>query len=475
MPAKIKFGTDGWRAVIAEDFTFPNVRACAQGVADYLKAEGRGKGGLVIGYDTRYASEDFAAACAEVIAASGIKVYLLTKTAPTPVTSFTITAVKADGGIMITASHNPGSYNGFKYKVNTGCSAPTEVINVVEANTNRVAESGGMSRMALKEALGKKLLKYHDPYHAYAKQLGTLVDIAAIKKAKLRVVADYMFGAGLGYFSELLDGGAIKVHEINKVRNPLFPGIRPEPIAVNLGKLSRHVIRDNADVGFATDGDADRLGVVDENGKVLTTQEVFALLAMYFLEVRKERGPIVKTLTSTDMLYKIGEKYNVPVFETPVGFKYVAPIMVKENALLGGEESGGYGFRGHIPERDGILAGLYILDYLNRTGKTPSALLADLFKKFGPHYYDRVDMQVSEDVKQQMMAKLAKEKLDSIASRRVVKLDTRDGFRYKLEDGAWLLVRFSGTEPLVRIYAESSRQDDVQKLLEIGQGMAGAG
>ncbi len=244
-----------------------------------------------------------------------------------------------------------------------------------------------------------------------------------------------MFGAGIGYFKNLLDGGQIEIHEINRVRNPLFPGTRPEPIGINLSKLARNVIRDDAAIGFATDGDADRIGVVDENGRYMNTQEVFSLLAMYFLDVRKERGALVKTLTSTDMLYKIGEIYDVPVFETQVGFKYVAPIMMKENALLGGEESGGYGFRGHIPERDGMLAGLYLLDYLIKTGKSPSQLLSDLYKKVGPHFYDRLDVHINDAVKPQMISRLQQSKLDKIGQLKVVKLDTRDGFRYKLSDG----------------------------------------
>ncbi len=469
MSGKIKFGTDGWRAVIAEEFTFANVRACAQGVADYLKTAGQGKGGIVIGYDTRYASEDFATASAEVLAANGIKVFLSSKAVPTPVTSYAVTALKADGAIMITASHNPGNYNGFKYKVNSGSSAPSEVIAVIEKNANDVVARGGATGIEVKEAVRKKLLTFHDPFHIYAKHLGKLVDIEAIKKHPLKIVVDPMFGAGIGYFKNLLDGGQIEIHEINRVRNPLFPGTRPEPIGINLSKLARNVIRDDAAIGFATDGDADRIGVIDENGRYMNTQEVFSLLAMYFLDVRKERGALVKTLTSTDMLYKIGELYNVPVFETPVGFKYVAPVMMKENALLGGEESGGYGFRGHIPERDGMLAGLYLLDYVIRTGKSPSQLLADLFKKVGPHFYDRLDVHITDTVKQQMIAKLKQAKIDKIGQLKVVKLDTRDGFRYKLSDGSWLLIRFSGTEPLVRIYAESSSDEEVQKFIQYGQ------
>ncbi|MCX5992834.1 MAG: phosphoglucomutase/phosphomannomutase family protein [Chloroflexi bacterium] len=471
MPAKIKFGTDGWRAVIAEDFTFANVRACAQGVADYLTDAGPGKRSIVVGYDTRFASEDFAAAAAEVLAGNGIRVFLFPKPTPTPVTSYTVTALKADGAIMITASHNPGNYNGFKYKVASGSSAPTEVISQIEKSANAAVDKGTIRRLDLGEALKKKLVTYHDPYHAYARQLNHLINIEALKKNKLKIVVDSMFGAGIGYFKSLLEGGQIEIHEINRVRNPLFPGIQPEPISKNLSKLARQVIRNNASVGFATDGDADRIGIIDENGRFMTTQEVFALLAMYLLDIRKERGPLVKTLTSTDMLFTIGEIYNVPVFETTVGFKYVAPIMIKEKALLGGEESGGYGFRGHIPERDGMLAGLYFIDYIVRTGKSPSQLLANLFKKVGPHHYDRLDIHTTDEIKQQMLAKMSAEPAAKIGGQKVVKLDTRDGFRYKLEDGSWLLLRFSGTEPLVRIYAECGSMEEVQKLIQYGQEM----
>jgi alpha-D-glucose phosphate-specific phosphoglucomutase len=473
MPARIKFGTDGWRAVIAEDFTFDNVRACAQGVADYLKNSGMGQGGIVIGYDTRYASEDFAAACAEVLAGNGIRAILLSKVAPTPVTSYTVTTLKADGGIMITASHNPGNYNGFKYKLDTGSSASTEAVAAIEKNTNDALDNGKVKRLEIKEAIRKKFVSFHDPFQSYARHLGKLIDIEELKKHRLKIVVDSMFGAGIGYFKDLLDGGQIQIHEINKVRNPLFPGIQPEPIGKNLGKLARHVIRDNAIVGFATDGDSDRIGLVDENGRYRNTQEVFCLLAMYLLEIRKERGALVKTLTSTDMLYKIGELFNVPVFETQVGFKYVAPIMLRENAMLGGEESGGYGFRGHIPERDGILAGLFLLDYIIRTGKTPTQLLQDIYHKVGPHYYDRVDAHLDEATKKQILSKLSAGNIETILQRKVVKLDTRDGFRYKLEDGSWLLMRFSGTEPLVRIYAESNAIEEVQKLLQYGQELVG--
>jgi len=282
-----------------------------------------------------------------------------------------------------------------------------------------------------------------------------------------------MYSAGAGYFKTLLGGGAIKVVEINDERNPLFPGIRPEPVAVNLTRLSATVKKQRADVGLATDGDADRLGIIDEKGAFLNPLQVFALLCLYLLEIRGERGAIVKTITTTSMLYRLGEIFNVPVYETSVGFKYVAPIMLAENALIGGEESGGYGFRGHLPERDGILAGLYFLDLMVKTGKTPSELIKYLYSKVGAHYYRRVDVKFPEGERQAMNNRIRQSFPASIEGVKVVKLDTADGFRFILADTAWLLIRFSGTEPLLRIYAESNTPARVEKLLEFGRGLAG--
>jgi alpha-D-glucose phosphate-specific phosphoglucomutase len=473
MAKTIKFGTDGWRAVIAEDFTFDNVRACAQGVADYLKQAKLAERGLVIGYDTRFASEDFAAAAAEVIAGNRIKVNLCSKAAPTPVISYAVTATKSAGGIIITASHNPGRWNGFKFKDEAGASAPSKVAAEIEKNANNVLSTGGVKRLSLANGLKSNLITYLDPDTAYFKQLKRLVDLEAIRRSHLKVIADSMYGAGIGYFRELLKGGKIKVIEINGERNPSFPGIQPEPIAKNLTKLSNSVKEQKADVGLANDGDADRIGVIDEKGNFLNQHQVFALLALYFLEVRKERGAIVETLTDTTMLHILGKQFDVPVYETPVGFKYVAPIMIEKNALIGGEESGGYGFRGHVPERDGILAGLYFLDLIIKTGKTPSQLLDYLFSKVGPHYYDRIDVHISPDERQMLSDKLTKSSVSSVAGIKVSKLDTTDGNKYYLTDDSWLLLRFSGTEPLIRIYAEGHTMEQVQKLLDGGKKLLG--
>jgi len=469
----IKFGTDGWRGIIAQDFTFDNVRACAQAVADYLKQAGLASRGLIIGYDTRFASEDFAQAAAEVAAGNRIKVYLCPKATPTPVISFGILAKKTGGAIIITASHNPANWNGFKYRSEDGSSAPTEVTAEIEKHLSLVLTTGEINRVPLSQALDQGTVQYLDLDPIYVKQLTGLIDLKQLRQAKLKVVFDAMYGAGIGYFGTLLGGGVIKLVEINSERNPLFPGIRPEPIAINLAKLSATIREQKADVGLATDGDADRIGIIDEKGVFLTQLQVFALLCLYLLEVRGERGSIVKTLTDTTMLDRLGEIYNVPVYETSVGFKYVAPIMKANNALIGGEESGGYGFRGHVLERDGILAGLYFLDLMLKTGKTPSQLIDYLYSKVGPHYYQRQDFTFPENERPAIAKRITNNSPQSIDGVKVAKSDTTDGFRFILADTTWLLIRFSGTEPLLRIYAESNSPARVDRLLELGRELAG--
>ncbi|GAI08913.1 unnamed protein product, partial [marine sediment metagenome] len=335
-----------------------------QGVVDYLKQKGLASRGLIVGYDTRFASEDFASATAEVVAGNGIKVYLCTKATPTPLISYGVKAQGAGGAVVITASHNPAIWNGFKYKTEYASSAPPEVEAEIESNASRTLATGGINQTPLTEAVEQGLVEYINLDPIYFDHITKLINLSELRQAKLKIVVDPMYGAGIGYFKTLLGGRAIEVVEINSERNPLFPGIQPEPIAANLAKLSTTVKEQRANVGIATDGDADRIGIIDENGEFLTQLQVFALLALYLLEIRGERGAMVKTITTTSMLYRLGEIYKVPVYETPVGFKYIAPIMMAENALVGGEESGGYGFRGHMPERDGILAGLYFLDLM---------------------------------------------------------------------------------------------------------------
>ena len=470
----IKFGTDGWRGIIAEDYTFGNVRFCAQGTADYLKEQNLGYRGLVIGYDTRFGSEDFAAAVAEVSTANGIVTYLCDKAAPTPTVAYNVVARDCGAGAIITASHNPPRWNGFKYKPDYGGSATPEIAEELEKFIAQADGSGQVRSMSLADAQAKGLLEYIDPEPRYLGHVATLVDLEGIRQAGLKVVVDPMFGAGAGYFTKLLAGGTTKVTEIRGERNPAFPGMsQPEPIAHNLGPLMSAVSDQGADVGLATDGDADRLGVVDDRGRFITTLQSFALLCLHQLEVLQKRGPLVRSITMTSMVDRLGEQYGVPVFDTPVGFKHLGPVMRREDALVAGEESGGYAFRGNIPERDGVLSGLMILEMMVKTGKTPSELLNLLTDKVGPHYYDRWDLKFDPGQRASIQARIRSAHPSSIAGRRIEKIDTRDGYLFVLEGGYWTLVRFSGTEPLLRIYAEAESPDEVTALLGEARAMTG--
>ena len=442
-------------------------------MADYLKGAGLSDRGLIIGYDNRFASEDFARAAAEVAAANGIKVYLCSRAAPTPVISYGILNKKAGGAIVITASHNPAIWNGFKYKTEDGASASNKVTAEIEKHIASSLSREETKRRPLSEALDEGIVQNLDPAPIYVQQVAKLIDLKPICQSNLKVIFDPMYGAGAGYFNQLLGGKTIQLIEINSERNPLFPGIQPEPIAANLAKLSALVKEQKADVGLATDGDADRLGIIDEKGQFLTQLQVFALLCLYLLEVRGERGAMVRTLTSTTMVNRLGEIFKVPVYETPVGFKYVAPIMIEKNALIGGEESGGYGFRGHMPERDGILAGIYFLDLMLKTCKTPSQLIDYLYSKVGPHYYQRRDFTFPEEQRQIITKRVSDNLPQSIEGVKVTKVNTIDGFHLTLADTTWLLIRFSGTEPVLRIYAESDSQARVEGLLEVGRKLAG--
>ena len=470
MAAPIKFGTDGWRGIIADEFTVPNVCYCAQAVAEYLAASDQASRGFVVGYDTRFASERFAAAAAEVLAGNGIKVALCSSAAPTPLISFAVVHQQAAGAIIITASHNPPEWNGFKIKTSDGASAPTEVEHEVEGRLPEIIRTDRVRRMPLEKALAEGLITHLDIAPVYDRRMAELVDLGAIRGGGLTVAVDSMFGAGIGHFARILAGGRTQVKEIHGERNPVFPGMKqPEPIGRNLTELCAFVPRVRADVGLATDGDADRIGMVDEKGQPLTPLQIFALLALYLLEVRGERGAIVKTLTTTRMLNKLGEMYNVPVFETKVGFKYVAPLMLAHNALIGGEESSGFGFRNHIPERDGILAGLCLLELISRTGKRPSELIEHLYSKVGPHHYHRVDIEYPADQRQAIVARLKDHLPTHLGGIPVSRVNTEDGYHFLLSDGSWLLIRFSGTEPLLRVYSEAPSLEAAKGLIAAGR------
>lgn len=471
MVHKILFGTDGWRGVIAEDYTFDNVRRAAQGFASYLLEGGRRGQWVIVGHDKRFQSENFAATAAEVLAANGLNVYLTAGATPTPTIAFAVVNKKACGAVNITASHNPPTDNGFKVRDENGGAIDPDGLKRIEALIPDSVEQ--VNRILLNDAVRDGKVVLFDASEAYMAHIQKLVDVERIKDAGFTVMVDAMWGNGAGWFTNLLGGGKTKVIEIHNHRNPAFPEMkRPEPIRPNIDVGLRATVENNADVLLITDGDADRCGIGDENGEFINQLRVYALLALYLLEVRGERGDIVKTLSTTTMLNKLGKLYNVPVHETGVGFKYVAPKMIETNALIGGEESGGYAFRGNVPERDGILAGLYFLDFMVQTGKKPTELLKMLFDKVGEHFYDRVDTPFTGDRKtrEQMILDAKPETLGGL---KVTELITVDGFQFKLEDGGWLLIRFSGTEPIMRIYCETTHQDKVKGILEDGLKVAG--
>ena len=470
----IRFGTDGWRAVIGEDYTFANVRAVAQATADWMQRNKLAERGAVVGYDTRFLSDAFANAAAEVLAGNDVHVALASAPAPTPALSKAVIGFEAGAGVVITASHNPARWNGFKVKQAVGNSAGPEITAEIEQAVPGILTGQRVQVVAQGDAVARGLIERFDPRPPYVSALRDFVDVERIRDAGLNVAVDSMYGAAAGLTAEAIGDGATAVHELHGEINPAFPGMRaPEPIAVNLGPLLRMIEGGGYDIGLATDGDGDRFGLVSEEGVFLNQLQTFALLVRYLLEVRGERGAIVRSITTTKMVDLLGRRFDCPVFETPVGFKHLGPKMIEEDALVAGEESGGYAFRGHIPERDGVLSGLLLLDYVVQTGKRPSQLLAELYEELGPHEYDRVDVTLRADERDEIAQRVAEAEPDSIAGIPVVARDTLDGFRFKLEGDWWLLLRFSGTEPLLRIYAEMPSTDQVQQALEDGQALAG--
>jgi alpha-D-glucose phosphate-specific phosphoglucomutase len=471
MAQDIKFGTDGWRGHVAEDYTFDSVRRCAQGFAAYMLEQGHAGKWIVVGHDKRYRAEDFAAAVAEVLAGNGLNVYLTDGSAPTPVISYSVLAQGAVGAVNITASHNPPTDNGFKVRDEHGGAIPPDGLKRIEALIPDTV--AGVQKIPFAQAESEGKIVRFDPKPRYISHLKELIDLEPIREAGFKVMVDPMWGNGIGWMPELLAGGKTEVLEIHNVRNPIFPEMkRPEPIPPNVDAGLRATVENGADVLVIFDGDADRVGIGDENGRFVNQLEVYGLLAYYLLEVRGERGPIVKTLSTTKMLNKLGEMYGVPVYETGVGFKYVAPKFLETNALIGGEESGGYAFRGNVPERDGILAGLYMLDMMVRLNRKPSELLDLLFSKVGAHYYKRIDTPFQGE-RQEKIDRILSADPKTIGGLKVTGLNTLDGYQFLLEDGGWLLIRFSGTEPIIRVYCETLHEDKVDAILQDGLKIAG--
>jgi alpha-D-glucose phosphate-specific phosphoglucomutase len=475
MPTAVQFGTDGWRAIIADTFTFDNVRLAAQGAADYFLRSGKAERGVLVGYDTRYASDRFARAVAEVLAGNGIRVTLSDRFQPTPVISYSVLNRQAGGAIIITASHNPSTDNGFKVKSEIGASAPPEVIEQIEQAIDRIEDGrdGGVRRLAFADAQAQGLVQQFDAIPPYDAQIARLVDLERLREAGVKIVADSMYGTGQGYFKRLLSGGKTQVDEIRNVVNPAFPGIAPEPIRPHIDDLSRAVRERGAQLGLATDGDADRIGLVAEDGTFINQHQVFGLLVLYLTEQRGLRGPAVRSVTMSSMADAYMQKRGQKVFETPVGFKYIGATMVAEDAILGGEESGGFGFRGHLPERDAIIAGLYLVDLMVRLERPMSGVMDYMRERLGDWHYLRTDVRYPAADRQAIADRVANARPDRLDGSPLSSVGTRDGYKFYADDGSWLLIRFSGTEPLLRIYTETTSPERVQRLLQQGRDIAG--
>lgn len=464
-PASIRFGTDGWRAVVADDFTYANVRAVAQGVAWYVADDVRP---MVVGHDSRYCAELFAREAARVLAANGRQVILLDRVAPTPAVSWSIIQRKAAGAVVITASHNTAEFNGIKYKPDFGGSAPPEVVSEIERQTQRALVEG-VAVMSFEDAEQSGKVELSDPIPDFLAQIGRLIDLPRLRASGLHILHEAMYGASAGLIARALAGGATTVTQLHSERNPGFGGMHPEPIDRYMPEAMQRMAQGGFDVGIANDGDSDRVGVIDETGRYVNQLQVMALFTMYLLELRGERGDIVRSLTSTSMVDELGKRFGVTVHETPVGFKYVGQVMRDTDALLGGEESGGFAFRGHIPERDGILSGLMIAEMIVAYGKPLSAIVAHLEELVGPHAYDRHDIRFAREGydarKENVYRHMRDNTPTEIGGTRVVRVRDDDGFKFFLEDGSWVLVRMSGTEPLMRVYSEAPTQQRVEQLI----------
>ncbi len=478
-PTTIVFGTDGWRARVADEYTFENVRRCADGVAHYVESRGEQAKGVVIAFDRRFASEHFAAAAAEVLLARGIPVALGQHAVPTQMSSYEVVQRGSAAGIVITASHNPWVDNGFKVKAPTGSAAGPEILKAIE---ERLAENGGhpVDRRPLADAEAAGLVDRFDPFEGYERFARGTIDIDALKAADVHVLVDPMWGAGAGWISRLLAGGKIRVTEIHQERNPFFGGVNPEPIRPNVDEALGMLAGGGYDLGLLLDGDADRAGAADERGTFIHQLQVTGLLMYYLAEHRGLRDPVVISVNNTSMAARLGEHYGIKVYETPVGFKYIGPKMIETGAMMGAEESGGFGFGMHLPERDGIYADLMLLDLFLRekaAGRWPVSKAIEHFHAIaGASFYQRVDVHIERNLyaetKRRLLVDLREQAPAELAGQavtRTIPLETNDGFKFYVADGSWLLVRTSGTEPLVRVYVEATSADTRAAMLAAGE------
>ena len=476
----IEFGTDGWRAVISDEFTFANVRHVAQAIAEVLlekhasmAADATAAPLAVVGFDTRFLSDRYAMAVSEVLAGNGIRVALAKADAPTPVISYAIPSGGAIGGVMITASHNPPRYNGIKLKAGYGGSAtPAETKLVEQRLTQNLAAGKEPLRMDLEQALAQGWIERFDPFPAYREHLHSLVDFDAIGEAALRVVVDAMYGSGRGYLRDLLAEAGATVTEIRGEMNPGFNGIHPEPIAKHLAPLIEEVTAGGYDLGLAMDGDADRTGAVGPTGRFIDPHSIMVLTLRYLVDQRGQRGSVVKTVSTTQMLNRLADAYGLTLHETPVGFNHISDLMLTDDVLIGGEESGGISIKGHIPEGDGVLMGMLLAEMVARSRKSPEELLDEVMTEIGQFYYARNDFIVRPFHKPALVESLVSLAPAEMAGIPVASVNTRDGVKYLLADDSWLLIRPSGTEPVLRVYAEAHSPETVQALLAEGRALA---
>ena len=465
--SRIKFGTDGWRGLIADDFTFENVRIAVQACADYFNGEFKAPRRIMIGYDTRFISDKFARAAAEVLAANGITIYLSDRPSPTPTTSYNIRLMGLNGGLIITASHNPGRFSGIKIKTRFGSPADQTVTHKIETFLGK----NKVKAISLEDAISAKKIVMIDPMPKYLDAVRKYLDLDLLKACGLKVAAESMHGAGNGYYADILKGTKIKLNIINAEPDPSFEGLKPEPLPHNMPKLMGIMRKGGYDIGIATDGDADRVGAVAPGGRFITPGEIMCLIALHFIENRRWRGALVKNIAGPMLMNKIAKYYNLKFFETPVGFKHIAKLMQRENVLVGGEESGGIGVKNYIPERDGILTGLLLVEMMQQEGKPILALLEDMEKRFGRFRYLREDIEIPlkarEKIAKGLFAKLQGRSAKKIFKRRIVETKTYDGLKLIFDDESWLLIRPSGTEPILRVYSEAHSEREARGLIAI--------
>ncbi|MGH7640160.1 MAG: phosphoglucomutase/phosphomannomutase family protein [Candidatus Dormibacteria bacterium] len=477
-PSKISFGTDGWRAVVADDFTYANVRAVSQAVAQYL-APNRADGKVVVGHDTRFSAELFAREVARVLAANARPVLLSDRPSPTQVLAWLVVERGALGGVVVTASHNPPEFNGLKYKPEYGGSAPPEVTAELERELDRVLRGPEVRTISWDEARAQGLIELVDPRPPYRAQVEKLVQLDRIRQAGLHLLHDAMYGAGAGYITDLVGGQATRVTELHCERNPGFGGLHPEPIPPHTDPAVALVRQGGVDLGIVNDGDADRVGIIDERGEFVDQLEVATLLLWHLLEQRGLRGPVVRSITMSRRLDILGQKFDCPVEETPVGFKYLGTRMRQLDALFAAEESGGFGFRGHIPERDGILSGLYIAEMVATVGTPLSEIRERVAGLVGPHAYARRDHRFSREnyqaERERLLHQLKAAPPKQVGGEPIERTRSDDGYKCWLGGDSWVLVRMSGTEPLMRVYCESRSHERVLELLDDFEEQLGVG